>query len=732
MQRYRDVVLNSRGEPVPSVSVLVLTYPAGDLAHLFSDDVGTVLANPVASDPNGAFSFKAANGHYSLVISGTGVTTQTINDITLSDSADAVAGAVVATKAELAAGSGAALVGHNGETVASELEALQLADYAALSAYVGNRKSVYVTGYLASATPSGIAGLFVRDDSDTTSIDNGGTVIVAANGKRFKRSITGDYSDGWFTTLQAAVTAAAGKKLRISGQWALTAQVNVESNTEIYFTASSLVTTATPNIALFYAGGKANVHFCGCGKLQQTVAGASAFIGAIVLDGSTDCTVTGRLEFVGFQWAGVYIVNSQRCKVNGGYFHDWLGAVDNSAGVIIYQDSNDNVVDGIHAKATGWMGVYVQDPGGSGTYNPQRNKIRNCRVENTTAYGVMLYINHAGNSYNEVTGCTISGVTGTAGAGQYGMGIYAVGGALGGCKILGNSITNCCINQTVATNGMGGITITGNAAGYVKPIVSENSVDGMTQGCGIDVLSMLGGVDIGPNTVYLPAANTGAGPGGAALRGQALRVFNCNDVAIAPGDYVNAGSSAAILLNATDANYDGITLNIGNARAVGPAVITQRTGAFTITGSIAGGTVKSSSDAGNAMQLLGFSGPISGVTLRTTGTGAATAALSVSNCANVRFSQMDVQSTGAYSVSIGASNTGNWDKNNRFTGRLENSSSGFKTEIYSAGIPTVGIFQISDRAVNTSVVVGTAKAWSRATAGSTHVLGTDWISEGNL
>ena len=102
------------------------------------------------------------------------------------------------TAADLAAASGAALVGNGGESVKESLDALQLPDYAALRAYKGPRKSVYVTGVLGSAAPSGIAGMFVLDAADTTSADNGGTVIVAANGKRWKRVHGGVLLPEWF------------------------------------------------------------------------------------------------------------------------------------------------------------------------------------------------------------------------------------------------------------------------------------------------------------------------------------------------------------------------------------------------------------------------------------------------------------------------------------------------------------------------------------------------------
>jgi hypothetical protein len=81
-------------------------------------------------------------------------------------------------------------------------EALQLADYVTLRAYSGSRKNVYVLR-------SGIAGTFVRDDSDTTSADNGGTVIVASNGKRWKRAYTGAVNVMWFGAVGTNVATNA-------------------------------------------------------------------------------------------------------------------------------------------------------------------------------------------------------------------------------------------------------------------------------------------------------------------------------------------------------------------------------------------------------------------------------------------------------------------------------------------------------------------------------------------
>lgn len=93
---------------------------------------------------------------------------------------------------------GAAKIGYGTDNVGSVLDSLHLADYPALRAYQGKQPSVYITGYLATASPAGIAGTFVRDDTDTTSTDDGGVTIVADNGVRWKRQIGQVVQAEWF------------------------------------------------------------------------------------------------------------------------------------------------------------------------------------------------------------------------------------------------------------------------------------------------------------------------------------------------------------------------------------------------------------------------------------------------------------------------------------------------------------------------------------------------------
>ncbi len=63
--------------------------------------------------------------------------------------------------------------------------------YAELRAYGGTARTVMLTR-------DGIAGTFQLDASDTASTDNGGTIIVDALGRRWKRMIPGDVQLSWF------------------------------------------------------------------------------------------------------------------------------------------------------------------------------------------------------------------------------------------------------------------------------------------------------------------------------------------------------------------------------------------------------------------------------------------------------------------------------------------------------------------------------------------------------
>lgn len=85
MEKYQDNVQNRNGKAVEGASVRVHTYPAGDLATIYSDNGVTATANPLTTDENGRFAFYAADGRYSLVIYGAGLDPTTFSDITIAE-----------------------------------------------------------------------------------------------------------------------------------------------------------------------------------------------------------------------------------------------------------------------------------------------------------------------------------------------------------------------------------------------------------------------------------------------------------------------------------------------------------------------------------------------------------------------------------------------------------------------------------------------------------------------
>lgn len=74
-----------------------------------------------------------------------------------------------------------------------------LGSYAALRAYAGKASAVHIADPL-------LGGLFSRDEQDNATADNGVTVIVSTNGKRWKRMFTGAVCVEWFGAKGDGVT----------------------------------------------------------------------------------------------------------------------------------------------------------------------------------------------------------------------------------------------------------------------------------------------------------------------------------------------------------------------------------------------------------------------------------------------------------------------------------------------------------------------------------------------
>jgi hypothetical protein len=86
-KRMNTIASATTGLPIQgaSVQVNVGATGSGGAATIYSDNGVTVTANPLTTDANGQYSYYAANNHYQEVISGTNITTLTINDVILLD-----------------------------------------------------------------------------------------------------------------------------------------------------------------------------------------------------------------------------------------------------------------------------------------------------------------------------------------------------------------------------------------------------------------------------------------------------------------------------------------------------------------------------------------------------------------------------------------------------------------------------------------------------------------------
>lgn len=87
MQKYHESVLNMTGTPADGVSVLVSLFNGG-VATIYSDNGVTEASNPLTTNSLGYFEFYAADGRYTLTISGSGIETINITDVLLEDPQD--------------------------------------------------------------------------------------------------------------------------------------------------------------------------------------------------------------------------------------------------------------------------------------------------------------------------------------------------------------------------------------------------------------------------------------------------------------------------------------------------------------------------------------------------------------------------------------------------------------------------------------------------------------------
>lgn len=289
-----------------------------------------------------------------------------------------------ATFAELAVDTGSDLIGNGGESVADSFNALQLADYASLRAYAGPRKSVYTTGYLVSSAPSGIAGDFVRDDSDTTSADNGGTIIVAADGTRWKRQFEGPAFVEWFGAVGGAVVDDWAA-IQATTNFAESVNGAVGFGPRNYLVSAPIVVSGTFRSVRFQGSNTGN---------HQTASSA----GTCLVSSATGNNAIIRAEFLTFaneniSIDGISFYNPTLSTNNGGYAVKIVRGASNGRYVSGFRFSNIGAQG--FAACIGFQGL--------NTANADNNFFGNVLFENVSAQGCGFGLELANASLNLAT-----------------------------------------------------------------------------------------------------------------------------------------------------------------------------------------------------------------------------------------------------------------------------------------------------------------------------------------
>lgn len=91
MERFQAFTRHvATGAPAPGATITVTDVGSGSPSSIYADDGVTPKANPFTADAiTGYFFFYAANGRYTVAVTGTGVTSYSHADVLLDDPEDA-------------------------------------------------------------------------------------------------------------------------------------------------------------------------------------------------------------------------------------------------------------------------------------------------------------------------------------------------------------------------------------------------------------------------------------------------------------------------------------------------------------------------------------------------------------------------------------------------------------------------------------------------------------------
>ena len=229
---------------------------------------------------------------------------------------------------------------------------------------------------------------------------NGASLIGLPNGQTVAARLAETISATGFDSLQAAVTAAAGKTLLVRGTWNVSVPVTMADNTKIVLCPGAVIQATSPSISVFLISGRTNVKISGSGrlgKIKYTSQDGTSYIAGVRIDSSSrNCTVEG-IAFEAMAFAGVLLEGPvYSCKVIGNSFGTALGVTQDTCDIGMNRDCVDCVIEDNDCQGRNGVGILAITPTGSGTRVAMRNLIQNNRVGFHRQYGIVLYQNSQG------------------------------------------------------------------------------------------------------------------------------------------------------------------------------------------------------------------------------------------------------------------------------------------------------------------------------------------------
>jgi len=506
----------------------------------------------------------------------------------------------------------------------------------------------------------------------------------------------------------------------------ITDSVSPLANTTIFGDgAASHIQVIDGTVNCFYLNGVSGVVVRDLKISTKLQTNATAYKCAVLM--ANECR-NCLVENIGvFNWGhwGVAIFSSSNCVVRGCRFSSWFGTAGDSAQIVIYKTSNNNLIEGNHCSAATDHGIFMQDPYAGDT--PTGNSIINNYVSAAKGDGISIYVTSAYDTQTLISGNRVFDIAGTFLSGQSGHGIYIQ--SAGGAIVTDNTIANCCIStssfetQVVAAIGVATGDIANYPTGTINEVIVSNNHITAQRGPGIAVSTC--------DVPVLVEGNHILSTGTAAVRGEAIFSTNADSLQIKNNTikHLNTNYNAIAVL-ASAKTLNGIAVVGNRIRGTVYGIAFNVTGGGTYTNAVITGNIISGlSSTGLSIQTI-TGAQISNNNLASTGV-----VYSQTACPRVVLTANRFYSNyGSYSIIFtgsAASNAGTVaDESNDFQGTiLHDAGTGGILSRYADSFPGAsGFHAVGDRVIQSVPVVGQPKGWRCTVAGNP---GT-WVSEGNL